>query len=219
MYGQWGRGGGGVHGGGSGGGIVGGRGGGGDKCVGSDGGGGGSGGGRGGGSGGSPWSDQQWVRLVRRIMQWVRLVQRRGGKRGYKRRGIAGIQSLAATDDQINETWRDVHLERARAARREARCLESYPEHADGLSDWCIATQISCEVNEELACIYDARETAAHGDGGSYGPACHNVDQSPVHMNEAGSVSLKTLALVGTRTVPLIENHGTTRARWSGRSL
>ena len=120
------------------------------------------GGGRGGGGGGPSWPKQQWVRLTRLLLGVV-APTRRGGMRGH----MVRRQSLAATDDQINQCWRDAHLQRARQARYEAECLESYPEHADCLSDWYTCTQISCQVNEELACLYEAKKTAAHGNGSS----------------------------------------------------
>ena len=52
-----------------------------------------------------------------------------------------------------------------------------------------------------------------------YEPEAKNVDQSPFHMNEAGSQECNTLALKGAPTVPLIENHAATRERWSLNSI
>ena len=52
-----------------------------------------------------------------------------------------------------------------------------------------------------------------------YDPDCSNVDQSPFHMNEAGSQACGTLALKGAPIVPLIECHASTRARWSLNSI
>ena len=52
-----------------------------------------------------------------------------------------------------------------------------------------------------------------------YDPDCSNVDQSPFHMNEAGSKECGTLALKGAPIVPLIENHAATRKRWSLNSV
>ena len=52
-----------------------------------------------------------------------------------------------------------------------------------------------------------------------YDPDCRNIDQSPFHSNEAGSKACNTLALTGALTVPLIENHAATRARWSLNSV
>ncbi len=52
-----------------------------------------------------------------------------------------------------------------------------------------------------------------------YDPVCRNVDQSPFHMNEAGSAECNTFALKGAPTVPHIENHAATRERWSLNSI
>ena len=52
-----------------------------------------------------------------------------------------------------------------------------------------------------------------------YDPKGRNIDQSPFHGNEAGSVESNTLALKGAFTVPLIENHAATRERWSLNSV
>ena len=52
-----------------------------------------------------------------------------------------------------------------------------------------------------------------------YDPKMRNIDQSPFHKNEAGSAECNTLALKGAPTVPLIENHADTRARWSLNSV
>ena len=48
-----------------------------------------------------------------------------------------------------------------------------------------------------------------------YEPALWNFDQSPYHMNEAGSKETGTLALRGQPVVVLKEGHAATRARWS----
>ena len=45
------------------------------------------------------------------------------------------------------------------------------------------------------------------------------MDQSPFHGNEAGSAECNTIALKGAPTVPLVENHAATRARWSLNSV
>ncbi len=52
---------------------------------------------------------------------------------------------------------------------------------------------------------------AEHG----YDPELENWDQSPFHNNESGSQSQATLAVVGS-TVPILEGHADTRARWTG---
>ena len=52
-----------------------------------------------------------------------------------------------------------------------------------------------------------------------YDPDCSNVDQSPFHMNEAGSAECNSLALKGAPIVPLVENHAATRERWSLNSV
>ena len=52
-----------------------------------------------------------------------------------------------------------------------------------------------------------------------YDPDFKNVDQSPFHMNEAGSQECKTLSVKGAYSVPLIENHAATRERWSLNSI
>jgi len=52
-----------------------------------------------------------------------------------------------------------------------------------------------------------------------YDPVAKNVDQSPVHGNEAGSKGCNTLALKGAPIVPLIANHAATRERWSLNSI
>ena len=52
-----------------------------------------------------------------------------------------------------------------------------------------------------------------------YDPKAKNADQSPFHGNEAGSKACNTLALKGSPTVPLIENHAATRERWSLNSI
>ena len=52
-----------------------------------------------------------------------------------------------------------------------------------------------------------------------YDPDCRNIDQSPFHMNEAGSKEVNSLAFKGAPTVPLIESHAATRERWSLNSV
>ena len=42
-----------------------------------------------------------------------------------------------------------------------------------------------------------------------------NLDQSPFHINEAGSHVTGTIAMKGAPVIPLLENHGATRERWS----
>ena len=42
-----------------------------------------------------------------------------------------------------------------------------------------------------------------------------NIDQTPFHMNEAGSAVANTLALMGAPAVPLVEYHAATRRRLS----
>ena len=51
---------------------------------------------------------------------------------------------------------------------------------------------------------------AVHG----YDPEIENWDQSPFHHNESGSQNATTLAVAGA-TVPLVECHAMTRARWT----
>ena len=46
-----------------------------------------------------------------------------------------------------------------------------------------------------------------------------NLDQSPFHMNEAGSLNERTLCVKGAPTVPLKENHCATRCRWSACTM
>ena len=48
-----------------------------------------------------------------------------------------------------------------------------------------------------------------------YDPEMENWDQSPFHLNEIGSQDAKTLVVKGSHTVPLIEGHSDTRARWT----
>jgi len=48
-----------------------------------------------------------------------------------------------------------------------------------------------------------------------YDPSFRNVDQSPFHKNEAGSIESNTITIKGALAVPLIENHASTRERWS----
>ena len=52
-----------------------------------------------------------------------------------------------------------------------------------------------------------------------YDPRMRNVDQSPFHMNEAGSAATNTLVIKNAPTVPLVENHAATRERWSLNSV
>ena len=52
-----------------------------------------------------------------------------------------------------------------------------------------------------------------------YDPQMRNVDQSPFHVNEAGSAATNTLVITHAPTVPLIENHASTRERWSLNSV
>ena len=46
-----------------------------------------------------------------------------------------------------------------------------------------------------------------------------NLDQSPYHMNEAGSQATNTIAMRGEPIVPLIEDHAATRERTSLNSV
>ena len=46
-----------------------------------------------------------------------------------------------------------------------------------------------------------------------------NMDQSPFHMNEAGSQNALTLAMRGAPAVPVKEGHDATRARWSANTM
>ena len=48
-----------------------------------------------------------------------------------------------------------------------------------------------------------------------YDPHFRNLDQSPMHKNEAGSKCYGTIALKNQCTVPLLENHASTRERMS----
>ena len=52
-----------------------------------------------------------------------------------------------------------------------------------------------------------------------YRPDMRNIDQSPFHKNEAGSHVTGSIALKGAPVVPLLENHGSTRERWSLNSI
>ena len=52
-----------------------------------------------------------------------------------------------------------------------------------------------------------------------YDPMMRNIDQSPFHKNEAGSVAQNTIVMTGAPTVPLIENHCATRERCSLNSV
>ncbi|MCP4241726.1 MAG: hypothetical protein GY772_14295 [bacterium] len=55
----------------------------------------------------------------------------------------------------------------------------------------------------------------AHG----HEPVFENFDQSPFHMNEAGSKGTATLAVRGAFAVPLKEGHAATRERWSVNTM
>ena len=46
-----------------------------------------------------------------------------------------------------------------------------------------------------------------------------NLDQSPFHINEAGSHVTGTIAMRGGPIIPRLENHGDTRERWSLNSV
>ena len=52
-----------------------------------------------------------------------------------------------------------------------------------------------------------------------YDPVMRNLDQSPFHLNEAGSHCTGTIAMKGAPIIPLLENHGHTRERWSLNSV
>ena len=52
-----------------------------------------------------------------------------------------------------------------------------------------------------------------------YDPQMRTLDQSPFHMNEAGSKVCGTIAMKGAPNIPLLENHGATRERWSLNSM
>ena len=52
-----------------------------------------------------------------------------------------------------------------------------------------------------------------------YDPALWNFDQSPYHMNEAGSKETGTLALRGQPVVVLKEGHAATRTRWTMNTM
>jgi len=52
-----------------------------------------------------------------------------------------------------------------------------------------------------------------------YDPSFRNVDQSPFHKNEAGSIESNAVTIKGALAVPLIENHASTRERWSLNSV
>ena len=52
-----------------------------------------------------------------------------------------------------------------------------------------------------------------------YDPALWNFDQSPYHMNEAGSKETGTLALRGQPVVVLKEGHAATRSRWTMNTM
>ena len=46
-----------------------------------------------------------------------------------------------------------------------------------------------------------------------------NFDQSPFHMNEAGSKDQRTLAIRGAADTVLNEGHAATRARWTANTM
>ena len=48
-----------------------------------------------------------------------------------------------------------------------------------------------------------------------YDPDLRNVDQTPLHKNESGSKTYKTITVKGAYSVPLLENHAATRERMS----
>ena len=52
-----------------------------------------------------------------------------------------------------------------------------------------------------------------------YDPALWNFDQTPYHMNEAGSKETGTLALRGQPVVVLKEGHAATRCRWTMNTM
>ena len=49
--------------------------------------------------------------------------------------------------------------------------------------------------------------------------AMDNFDQSPFHMNEAGSKNSKTLGIRGGGVVPIKEGHAATRERWTANTM
>ena len=50
-------------------------------------------------------------------------------------------------------------------------------------------------------------------------PQMENADQTPYHMNDAGSQCVTTLAVKGSPTVPVKGGHAATRSRWSACTL
>ncbi|MCP4005688.1 MAG: hypothetical protein GY725_15975, partial [bacterium] len=52
-----------------------------------------------------------------------------------------------------------------------------------------------------------------------YDPVVHGFDQKPLHFNEAGSQLRKTLAVQGSKEVPLKENTAATRKRWTANTV
>ena len=65
--------------------------------------------------------------------------------------------------------------------------------------------------------IYKIRKLVVLAKG--YDPDMRNLDQSPFHMNEAGSQVTGSTAMKGAPMIPLVENHGATRERWSLNSM
>lgn len=59
-----------------------------------------------------------------------------------------------------------------------------------------------------------ARVRAAAEELLGYDPHILNWDQSPFHHNESGTACTKTLAVKGS-TVPLVEGHDDSKARWT----
>ena len=49
----------------------------------------------------------------------------------------------------------------------------------------------------------------------NYDLEMENFDQSPYHHNETGSQDVRTLAVAGSNTVPVLEGHHDVRARWT----
>ena len=65
--------------------------------------------------------------------------------------------------------------------------------------------------------IYKIRKFVELAKG--YDPDMRNLDQSPFHINEAGSHVAGSIAMKGAPIIPLLENHGDTRERWSLNSV
>ena len=61
--------------------------------------------------------------------------------------------------------------------------------------------------------VYRVRQLAIRVLG--YDPDQDNLDQSPFHMNEAGSKAEKSMSLRGCANMPLKEGHAQTRERWT----